>query len=642
MQKISTLLDHIDSRHMALPVFQRGYVWTREQVRGFFNSLYRRYPVGNLLVWATPSEVAEHRGGHALPKGVVKLLLDGQQRMTSLYGVLRGRPPEFFEGNAAAFTGLHFNLATESFEFHQPRKMDGDPLWVNVTAAMEQGYQAFTHLPDESQQYSNNLAQLLGIRDIQIYDEEITESAQSIDVVVDIFNRINSGGTKLSNGDLALAKICVNWPEARETMNERLATWRNKGYNFDLDWLLRSVNTVLTGEARFRFLHGKSSLEIQGALKDAVNQINRCLNAIGGRLGLDHDRVLFGKYAFPVMARYLSGRGSGLPDAERDKLLFWYVHAAMWGRFSGSIETVINQDIDALSAEDEPLDNLIEQLRLSHGGLRIEPGHFGGFELGSRFYPVLYMLTRTGDALDWGSDGIPLKSGLLGRMNTLEVHHIFPRAQLRRVGITRRREVNALANFCFLTKDSNLEIRDRLPEDYFLEVERNHPGALESQWIPQDRNLWKIENYHEFLAARRELLANAANNLMVDLLHGDARWVGVVTQGAIPDTPDAEIPEVEVDEEAEIEAINAWVTSIELARGMVSYDVSDSETGQQKAVLDIAWPDGLQAELSQPIAVLLNESNEALAVASQSGFRCFTNRAELEKYVQTEILQEQE
>ena len=107
--KVSTILDHIDSGHMALPEFQRGYVWNRDQVRGLFDSLYRRHPVGGLLVWATESKTADHRGGDGpLAAGVVKLLLDGQQRMTSLYGLVRGRAPKFFDGNAQAFTGLRF------------------------------------------------------------------------------------------------------------------------------------------------------------------------------------------------------------------------------------------------------------------------------------------------------------------------------------------------------------------------------------------------------------------------------------------------------------------------------------------------------------------------------------------------------
>src|SRR4051794_1225313 len=137
--KIAIILEYIDSGHMALPEFQRGYVWNRDQVRGLFDSLYRRHPVGGLLVWATEAKTAMHRGDGPLAPGVVKLLLDGQQRMTSLYGVVRGKPPKFFDGNAHAFTGLRFHLETESFSFYQPLKMNDDPLWIDVTELMQKG-----------------------------------------------------------------------------------------------------------------------------------------------------------------------------------------------------------------------------------------------------------------------------------------------------------------------------------------------------------------------------------------------------------------------------------------------------------------------------------------------------------------------
>src|SRR5690606_29650037 len=128
---------------------------------------------------------------------------------------------------------------------------------------------------------------------------------------------------------------------------------------------------------------------------------------------------------------------------------------------------------------------------------------------GARFYPVLYLLTRMGAARDWGT-GLPLKANLLGKMSRLEVHHIFPKAQLYKRNF-RKSEVNALANFCFLTKDTNLDISDRLPEEYFPKVEEAHPGALASQWIPSDPTLWKIENFPAFLEARKRLLAEEVN-----------------------------------------------------------------------------------------------------------------------------------
>jgi hypothetical protein len=189
------------------------------------------------------------------------------------------------------------------------------------------------------------------------------------------------------------------------------------------------VNTALTGEEKFSFLHDQTAEEVQEGLKEAIKRIDTSLNLIGGRLGLDHDRVLFGRFAIPAMVRYLPKHPGPLDAKEQDKLLFWFVQAGMWGRFSGSTESFIDQDLAALEGSDGGLEKLLEQLRLWHGALRAEPGHFTGWSLGARFYPVLYLLTRMGEARDWGT-GIALKSSLLGEMNKLEVHHIFPKAKL--------------------------------------------------------------------------------------------------------------------------------------------------------------------------------------------------------------------
>ena len=135
--KISTILDQIDLGSIALPEFQRGYVWSREQVRNFMSSLYRKHPVGSFLVWVTQTEDATVRGDKAPAKSTVDLLLDGQQRVTSLYGIIRGKAPKFFDGDARAFTGLYFNLEEEVFEFFSPMKMKDNPLWINVTDLMK-------------------------------------------------------------------------------------------------------------------------------------------------------------------------------------------------------------------------------------------------------------------------------------------------------------------------------------------------------------------------------------------------------------------------------------------------------------------------------------------------------------------------
>jgi hypothetical protein len=487
---------------------------------------------------------------------------------------------------------------------------------------------------------------LLSITDIDLHVDEVTGADKSLDVVVDIFNRVNSGGTKLSKGDLALAKICADWPEARGEMKNRIETWHKADYYFDLDWLLRSINTVLTGEARFVYLHDKGAEEIRTGLTHATKAIDNALNLIAGRLGLDHNRVLLGRYAIPVMARYLDQRNAPLGERERDKLLFWYIQAGMWGRFSSSTESTLDQDLSAIEETEHGLDRLIEQLRLWHGGLGIEPQHFFGWSLGARFYPVLYMLTRMGEAKDW-CFGVPLKTGMLGRLNKLELHHIFPKAKLynHKLGF-KRPEVNALANFCFLTKECNLIIGAHLPEAYFPEVEEKHPGALASQWIPMDSALWKIENYREFLEARRVLLAEETNRRLAELLHDDSRWLQALSTAdsrATPVTPTEVVGSiVSEEEEQELETLNGWVEEQSLPRGILAFDFADAETGEQKAVFDLAWPNGIQQELSQPVAVLLNEDTEVVVLANSAGYRCFTAPTDFRQYVENEVLSQPE
>ena len=231
--KISTILDQIDYGAMALPEFQRGYVWNRNQVRDLMNSLYRKYPVGSLLVWQTRTENATRRGDMPLPAGTVKLILDGQQRMTSLYGIIRGKSPAFFDGRQEIFIGLYFNIESESFEFYGPVRMRDNPLWVSVTELIQKGIAPFitpfmmklNERPDLSpkiETYTNRMNAIVNIKDVDLHIEEVTGTDKDIDVVVDIFNKVNSGGTRLSKGDLALAKVCAKWPEARSEMQSKL------------------------------------------------------------------------------------------------------------------------------------------------------------------------------------------------------------------------------------------------------------------------------------------------------------------------------------------------------------------------------------------------------------------------------------
>ena len=649
--KIQTILDQIDLGAMALPEFQRGYVWNREQVRGLMYSLYRKHPVGSLLVWVTQTDNADARGDQELQAGSVKLLLDGQQRITSLYGLMRGQPPKFFDGDKRSFTGLYFNIKDELFEFYMPTKMKDDPCWLDVTEVMKAGagktmqkLLQIEELQEEIPEYLNRINAIENIKSIDLHIEEVAGEDKTVDVVVDIFNRVNSGGTKLSKGDLTLAKICAQWPEARDEMKARLSKWKKAGYKFKLDWLLRCINAVTTGEALFTAMKNVTPDEFKDGLVQTEKVIDRILNLIANRLGLDHDRVLGSRFAIPLMCRYVTQRGGKLKSqAERDRLLYWYVHTLLWGRYSASTESVLNKDLEAIepaseSGDNGALDNLIANLRDNRGDLRLNESDFSGSSRGNRFYPLLYMMTRACHAKDWGT-GDELTNHLLGHLAQLQIHHFFPKALLYKHGY-RKREVNAIANFTFLTQETNLEVSKRDPTEYVPHYEERTPGAIETHWISTDPELLKLENYHDFLADRRKRLADTANEFLDKLVGGqvpdpiDMEEADFV-QRAVDFVPGS----IESDEEeARLEKCNRWCVKRGLPEGEISYELVHLETGKQLAFLDLAWPNGLQSGLTQPVCVLIDEGDDVEDAASLAGYRCFSTIRAFHTYVKDEIL----
>lgn len=647
--KVDTILDQVDLGAMALPEFQRGYVWNRDQVRGLMFSLYRKHPVGGLLVWVTKTEGAKARGDGHLSPGTIKLLLDGQQRITSLYGIIRGKPPKFFDGNAQAFTGLYFNLDDETFEFFMPMKMKDNPLWIGVTDLMQTGsgkmIQRLVTKPAfaaKLPEYINRLNNIDGIKQIDLHIEEVTGEDKSEEVVVDIFNRVNSGGTKLSQGDLALARICANWPEARQEMKKDLDKWRKAGFFFRLELLLRVTNAIVTGQALFTALKGVKTEDFKAGLKTAEGAVDKILNMIASRLGLDDDQVLGSRYSFPLMARYLVQRGGKLSDAkERDRLLCWYVHTFLWGRYSGSTESVLKSDLTAIAnvtpkSAGNGLKQLIENLRRDRANLKLTEADFRGSTKGARFYPLLYMMTRVCHARDWDT-GDELTNHLLGHLSRLQVHHIFPKALLYENGVNKR-DVNAIANFTFLTQETNLLVLDRDPAVYIPEFEKKHPGIIATHWISTDPELWKVKNYTRFLDARRQLLAAAANDFLEKLLAGDVP--DRVSEGSILDRAAAPVPGRVEDQEEEqaLQDCNRWMADQGLPEGEYRYEVKDARTGESLAVLDLAWPAGLQEGLSQPVALILGEGEEMEELINQAGYRFFTTVKAFKEYVQRDIL----
>jgi len=531
---ISDLIKEIKVGQLVLPEFQRGYVWTREQVKNYMRSLYRKYPTGHFLIWKTYAPQRSRGQSPASDNSFSRLILDGQQRLTSVFTLFEGKPPAFYEGETLYFN-LYFNLTTEDFEFYQKSKMDHDPLWLAVTPFLMKGINEWLteldKLPvDQRDLYLKfHLAKFNKLDAIRNYTYNLDEvTDKPIAEIVTIFNLVNSSGTELSNADLALARVCVGWPEARDTLKAAHQHFAAAGFNFKLEFLTRCISAVAVGNAYFEGGFDQAGPElVQKSWNDSERVLEYLVNILRNDAYIDSSDTLSSPYVLLPMVVYLS-RQAGIfkDDAEKRGFLHWMYLALMWGRYAGSTDTQLQADVNALHSEDV-VKALLANILQDRGRLKVEPQDLEGQGTRSRFYPITYIVARSKGAVDWFS-GVRLYNNNLGRSFGLEDHHIFPQSVLYKSGYKKkeskdRKIVNDLANRAYLTKKANLRASNALPSKYLAQVQTKYPKALPNQFVPSSPMLWEVEHYPQFLTERRKLIAGAINSFLDALLEQDER-----------------------------------------------------------------------------------------------------------------------
>jgi len=531
--RVSDLIRDIQLGEFTLPEFQRGYVWNRQQVRGYLNSLYRNYPTGSFLIWKTPHP-PKLRGDVEIEESrFYQLVLDGQQRLTSLYALIVGSAPPFYEGEALFFN-LHFNVVSEEFKYYKAMEMKDRPEWIPVTGFFKQGLAAFlqavaTLEPTTRDFYYANMPKLTALDRIKDYLYHLqTLNETRMDRVVEIFNLVNSSGTPLSKSDLALAHICSLWPEAREEFRGAKRRYADMKFDFGLDFFTRCTTIVATGSALYEPLYKTSIDLVRTAWPKVMKALDYVLNVLRGDAYIDDAATFPSTTVLIPLVAYLamSGRTGFDSDSHTKSFLHWMYAAMMWGRYSGSSETKLQSDVEALKDSDPPA-RLRENLIADRGRIRVEAKDLEGAGTQSPFFPMTYVVARSRGAVDW-FHGTALYQKAIGQSFGLEVHHVFPQSVLYKskynsADRSDKRLVNELANLVYLTKHANLGISNKKPEAYLPKVMEKYPDALKQQCVPHNPVLWELKNFEMFLAERRRLIADAVNAFMDSLLQPASR-----------------------------------------------------------------------------------------------------------------------
>jgi hypothetical protein len=523
MPKVDELITDIGQDGLKLPEFQRGYVWTRDQVRTFVESLYRGHPTGHLLIWHAYGPVRT-RGGAAEEPGKTLLLLDGQQRLTTLYALIKGVPPPFYEGEELFFD-LWFNILDEKFSYYSKSVMDGNPVWFSVHQFLAKGMNQFLDdlpgldpvLQELAQKSLAKLNKLDKIHSYMYQVDDLKDEKLTLDDVVEIFNRVNSKGTPLSRADLAMAHICTFWPEARGIMRGFIKTMGEHGFALEPAFLVRATAAVAGGSVNFDAgFYDLSAQAFQSAWPKVRAAFEYLVNVLRHDAYIDSLADLSSPIVLIPMLVYLARNGATFGDAkERDAFLRWMYLANIWARYSGQTDTKLQRDVGKL-ADPDPTSRLIEAIVADRGRLQIEAADLEGKGSTSGFYKFAYVLARSRGAKDWFT-GQTLYQRAIGKSNGLHSHHIFPRAVLRQMGVTERALVNQVANRAFLTQKANLKISSREPSRYLPALEEKFPGVLRQQSVPMQEDLWHKNSHLEFWEQRRKLLARAMNAFLSKL-----------------------------------------------------------------------------------------------------------------------------
>lgn len=562
---LKDLLTYIDIGDIGLPEIQRPFIWKNTKVRDLLDSMFQGFPVGYFLFWA--NETAEKARGigpsekqHDIPN---RLIIDGQQRLTSLYAVFRD--VEVLDSNyrkrkiEIAFHPRdgRFDVADNSIRRSPEWIPDVSVLWHPKTSNLRFINEFINKLSERGElsaenedRIASNIERLIHLESYPFTALEIAEGVDE-EKVADIFVRINNQGKRLNQSDFILTLLSVFRNDCRIEIERfceqarKPAAGHSSSFNHFIEpepsQLLRVIVALAFRRGRlkavYQVLHGKSidtgkvgsdeSRDAQfdklaAAQREVLNlthwhQFWRALVGAGfrSRQLVSSNLALMFAYAF-----YLLGKVEyHVPEEQLQKLMGrWFFFISLTSRYSSSPETRLESDLNDLrgvsSAEEftKLLENKMESaltgdfweitLPASMESSSSRSPEFFAFvaSLNTQGAPVLFSRKKVQDMLD---------PAVVSTKEALERHHLFPKAWLVRNGIDHKRDTDQIANFALIEWSKNIEISDDDPSAYVPALRAQFSSVdwqrmSEAHALPDE---WEEMDYFDFLKARRLLIA---------------------------------------------------------------------------------------------------------------------------------------
>lgn len=525
-RSLPEILNSMASGLLQVPRFQRDFVWPLTKTRELLDSMYKEFPIGTFFLWSAPvgspplSRPLTELGIPSPPPGAsVTYILDGQQRLTSLFVTINGR-----KLGSRDYGRISLDLQTATL--YEETKDEG----------FEEDI--FVYHSGDNQRYIA-VRDLVSTNHLQIYNQVSDQwkpafdrayklfhnypfsvvwiQEQTLADAIEIFQRINQAGKRLSRYDL----ICANvWTETFD-FRKRVETLNRRFSREGFGWLHETIFTqtfalILKDKCTTATELSMSTEEILSVWDRAVRALQLAVDFARNNLGVKSADYLPYRGILPVLAYYFYyAPHSAISAHERSVLWSWFWRVTLSERYSSTSPSRMAEDA--------------EKLR------RLLAGEEVTFEYPSRATPESVERTRmtsTSSALRNAvicllalkqplnfKDGSPVNLGdpFFSNVKKAERHHIFPVGYLNQHGIPKT-HVHQVPNFCFIPADLNQEVGSRAPSDYLHQYSQVNPdfsSAAASHLLPvtADAAVWE-DDYRAFLRERAILIAEELNRLI--------------------------------------------------------------------------------------------------------------------------------
>lgn len=569
---VNQLIEKIDTGELGLPELQRPFIWKDSKVRDLFDSLMRGYPIGYLMLWECPAlekkkSIGVDSHSYDSPKQVI---IDGQQRLTSLYAVMKGKKVVNSKFDEKSII-ISYNPLQDKFEVgYQATK--NDPEWIYNISDVYTTSSSFKFINSfikrlaeyregkgevltetEQDLISENINAIVNLKNHTLPVFDIKANAEEEDVS-EIFVRVNSGGVSLKQNDFILTLLSLYWDGGRKEIEEfsKESTFPTKGKTTSYNQittvaaqdLIRVVMAYAFDRARLKYgyklLRG-ADFDKRGAVDEElrihrfdtlkeklpdvldVHSWHEFLKAIMNAGYLSGDLILSGNAIFYSYAFYLIAKHRFHASYNENMHLtsLWFFYASLVSLYTGSFESTVESHLNSikdLTTLEEYRDFILSRVneRLTNDYFDITLVGSEGLAVsgkGNNAWNAYVAALNIMDAKILFSKSKLLVSKLFepgtdGNRKSLEKHHLFPKAYMKAQGYTDAK-INQMANYAFIDWKDNMDILDDAPSVYYPIVceGRSEEDILRMEEENALPHGWENMPYEDFLVERRKLMA---------------------------------------------------------------------------------------------------------------------------------------